>query len=1101
AQVPAQGDDVQEPDAEEVVAAVVPPTPTPPSPPSPVIPSLPPHQPPCPPQLQVAEVPSLLFQQVLNTCSALAHRVEGLENDNAAQQLEIVKLKARVKKLEKINMVTSSKLRRLKKVGTSQRVESSNDIDNVFNQARIIADVYQDKGIELVLSMQEDDTEVQEAVEIVTTAKLMTEVVTAVVTQVVAAGTPIPVAKPKILNITAAPAISTRRREGVLIRDPEEELPFDTSAETSKVKDKGKGILIEALKPMKKKDQIEMDAEYAKKLEEEINKEHEETYKNIDWNAALDHNTEGYKMDFFKGMKYDEILPIFQAKFDANMRFLFKSREEMEEEDQEIIKSINETPAQKAAKRRKLSEEAQKAEDLRKRLEVVEDEDDDLFVEATPLVQKVPVVDYQIVLIDIKPRYPLLRFTLKQLVNVTRLQVEEESEMSLELLRRSNRRRIPNIVEPEIRTIEEIVLMAYRTMEELLQAPTEGYGEAIVISEILAENFKIKTNFLQLFQANKFHGFERDNPHTHIRNFKRMSATLNYRDVPNDAIKLMLFSYSLEGAARVKMPFDPAFDVDFQSRQIDNKCRVTYSEHDSEITKDGKVIGKQAHASHKAKNVVSTTRCLELLHMDLFGPSVVRSDGGNRYTLVIVDDYYRYTWTRFLKDKIEAFDQFEIFSRKIQNQLGCSIVSIRTDHGKEFDNEVQFEEFCNSNGITHNFSAPRTPQSNGVVERKNRTLQEMSYSRNSNAYIVLNKHTKKVKESLNMTFDETPSPSKTSPLVDDDLDEEEEIKNMTIRGTKWVFRNKLDENGIVSRNKARLVAQGYNQQEDIDYDETYAPVARLESIRILLAYTCALDFKLFQMDVKSAFINGFIHEKVYMAQPPGFIDFEKSDHVYKLKKALYGLKQEPKAWPDIMFSVCLCARFQEASKTSHLEAVKRIFRYIKGTTHLEFWYPKGTGIEIIVYADSDHAGDYVDRKSTSGICTFVGCCLTSWFSKKQTALAISTTEAEYVSAGKACQQALWMKQALIDYDVQLDDVPIMCDNKGAIDLSKNPVQHSRTKHIEIRHHFLRDNVQKGHILIKKVSSVDNIADILTKLLKRESFIYLRLGLGMMEHIP
>ncbi|GKD69732.1 retrovirus-related pol polyprotein from transposon TNT 1-94 [Tanacetum coccineum] len=110
--------------------------------------------------------------------------------------------------------------------------------------------------------------------------------------------------------------------------------------------------------------------------------------------------------------------------------------------------------------------------------------------------------------------------------------------------------------------------------------------------------------------------------------------------------------------------------------------------------------------------------------------------------------------------------------------------------------------------------------------------------------------------------------------------------------------------------------------------------------------------------------------------------------------------------PDIMISVCLCARFQKAPKTSHLEAVKHIFRYIKGTTHLGLWYPKGIGIEIIVYADSDHAGDYVDQKSTSGIGTFVGCCLTSWFSKKQTAVAISTTEAKYVSVRKACQQAL-----------------------------------------------------------------------------------------------
>nr|GEV87857.1 copia protein [Tanacetum cinerariifolium] len=126
----------------------------------------------------------------------------------------------------------------------------------------------------------------------------------------------------------------------------------------------------------------------------------------------------------------------------------------------------------------------------------------------------------------------------------------------------------------------------------------------------------------------------------------------------------------------------------------------------------------------------------------------------------------------------------------------------------------------------------------------------------------------------------------------------------------------------------------------------------------------------------------------------------------------------------------------------------------------------------------------------------MGCCLTSWFSKKQTVLAISTTEDEYVSAEKACQQALWMKQALIDYGIRLDDVPIMCDNKGAIDLSKNPVQHSRTKHIEIRHHFLRDNVQKGNISIEKVSSEDNIADILTKPLKREPFNYLRLGLEL-----
>nr|GEU64833.1 retrovirus-related Pol polyprotein from transposon TNT 1-94 [Tanacetum cinerariifolium] len=126
------------------------------------------------------------------------------------------------------------------------------------------------------------------------------------------------------------------------------------------------------------------------------------------------------------------------------------------------------------------------------------------------------------------------------------------------------------------------------------------------------------------------------------------------------------------------------------------------------------------------------------------------------------------------------------------------------------------------------------------------------------------------------------------------------------------------------------------------------------------------------------------------------------------------------SWPDIMFSVCLCSRFQENPKTIHLEAIKHIFRYIRGTSHLGLWYPKGVRIETIVYADSDHAGDYIDRKSTSGICTIIGYCLTSWLAKKQTALSISMTE---------CRQALWMKQALIDYEIRLGDVSIMCDNK------------------------------------------------------------------------
>ncbi|GKB17696.1 retrovirus-related pol polyprotein from transposon TNT 1-94 [Tanacetum coccineum] len=173
----------------------------------------------------------------------------------------------------------------------------------------------------------------------------------------------------------------------------------------------------------------------------------------------------------------------------------------------------------------------------------------------------------------------------------------------------------------------------------------------------------------------------------------------------------------------------------------------------------------------------------------------------------------------------------------------------------------------------------------------------------------------KVEESLNVKFDESPPP-KAPHLEDDDVLEcdiiENQEKGLEIKENEPLNKDiinikeskdhpldtLIDENGVVSRNKARLVAQGYNQQEGIDFDETYAPVARLESIRILLVYACAHDFKLYQMDVKSAFLNGFINEEVYVAQPHGFIDFEKPNHVFKLKKALYGLKQAPKAWYD-----------------------------------------------------------------------------------------------------------------------------------------------------------------------------------------------------------
>jgi hypothetical protein len=463
-------------------------------------------------------------------------------------------------------------------------------------------------------------------------------------------------------------------------------------------------------------------------------------------------------------------------------------------------------------------------------------------------------------------------------------------------------------------------------------------------------------------------------------------------------------------------------------------------------------------------------------------------------------------------------------------------------------------------------------------------------------------------------------------------------------GTKWVFRNKQDKHGVVTRNKARLVAQGFTQVEGLDFGETYAPVARLESIRILIAYATIHDFKLYQMDVKSAFLNGPLQERVYVEQPPRFEDPRKPNHVYLLHKALYGLKQAFRDWyeclkvflikngftigkadstllsrkvdnelfvfqiyvddiifgstndkfseefskvmtnrfemsmmgklkyflgfqvkqlkegtfmcqtkytqdmlkkfgmekakhaktpmssnghldlneegkpvdqklyrsmigsllylcasrPDIMLSVYMCARFQANPKDCHLVAVKRILRYLVHTQNLGLWYPKGSLFDLLGYSDSDSAGCKVDRKSTTGTCQFLGRSLVSWSSKKPNCVALSTTEAEYIAAGACCAQLLWMKQTLRYFGCEFNKIPLLCDNESAIKLANNPVQHSITKHIDIRHHFLRDHEAKGDIKLFHVSTENQLTDIFTKPLDETRFCFLKSELNILD---
>ncbi|KAI3715123.1 hypothetical protein L6452_22092 [Arctium lappa] len=422
-------------------------------------------------------------------------------------------------------------------------------------------------------------------------------------------------------------------------------------------------------------------------------------------------------------------------------------------------------------------------------------------------------------------------------------------------------------------------------------------------------------------------------------------------------------------------------------------------------------------------------------------------------------------------------------------------------------------------------------------------------------------------------------------------------------GTKWIFRNKRDERGIVIRNKARLVAQGYTQEEGIDYEEVFAPVARIEAIRLFLAYASYMNFKVYQMDVKSAFLYGSIEEEVYVCQPPGFENPSYPDRVYKLKKALYGLHQAPRAWYDTLSSYLLDNGFERGviDKTLFIKRKKKDILLVQiyvddiifGSTRdnmckefedlmhqrfkmssmgeLTFFLglqvqqksdgificqskyvqdiltkfgfsdskPASTPMEthkqitadlegedmdvhhyrsmigslmyltasrpdimfpfcVCKIPNSDLGGANLDRKSTSGGCQFLGARLVSWQCKKQTTVSTSTTEAEYIAAASCCAQVLWIQNQMLDYGVTFLHTPIFIDNSSAISIVNNPVKHSKTKHIEIRYHFIRDCNEKKLVQLVKVHTDNQFADLFTKAFDVGRFTFLVTSVGMIN---
>jgi len=354
-----------------------------------------------------------------------------------------------------------------------------------------------------------------------------------------------------------------------------------------------------------------------------------------------------------------------------------------------------------------------------------------------------------------------------------------------------------------------------------------------------------------------------------------------------------------------------------------------------------------------------------------------------------------------------------------------------------------------------------------------------------------------------------------------------------IIGVKWIFKTKLKESGEIDKFKARLVAKDYTQEKGIDYGDIFAPVARLETIRTVIAIAAEKRWSIYQLDIKSAFLHGEINEDVYLEQPPRYICQGREHQVYKLKKALYGLKQAPRAWyntrllkddkgtevdstlykqlvgslmyliatrPDTAYAVSFVSHFMEHPIESHFLATKRILRYLQGTQNLEIFYKAGINEKLFAYTDSDYAGDLEDRKSTSGYAFLLAGGVISWVSKKQPVVSLSITEAEFIAAALCACQCVWLRRVLEHLDqCQFGTTVIFCDNGSTIKLSKNPILHGRSKHIDVRFHFLRNLCNDGVIELNYCSTRNQLANIITKPLKVEDFQCLRSALGMLEN--
>nr|GEW14670.1 putative RNA-directed DNA polymerase [Tanacetum cinerariifolium] len=475
--------------------------------------------------------------------------------------------------------------------------------------------------------------------------------------------------------------------------------------------------------------------------------------------------------------------------------------------------------------------------------------------------------------------------------------------------------------------------------------------------------------------------------------------------------------------------------------------------------------GKSKRASHLPKPVTNSKQWLYLLHMDLCGPMQVASINGKWYVLVIVDNYSRYTWVHFLRTKDETP-----------------------------------EEYFDSVGITYETSAAKNPQQNGVVKRRNRTLVEASRTMLifSHAPLFLCAEaiaTAQISSELELTY----APSTITPQRPSERDLDilfEPLHNECLGGRPSEVPRTIPVAPVIQNLQAPTASMSFQdsapQQRNLTPSPTasaidnvpnavFEGVARIEAIRIFLAYATHKGFTVYQMDVKTAFLHGSLKEDVYACQPEGFIDVDYPSHVYKLKKALYGLKQVPRAWYDELSTFLLQNGFSKGTIDPTLFTRRfdddMCYRLTNPSVDSSF--------ELTGFSDAEYAGCKDTFKSTCGGAQFLGKKLMSWSSKKQDCTSLLTTESEYMYLFAYCAQVLWMRTQLTDYRYHFDKILIYCDSKSAIAISCNPVQHSRMKHIVVRYHFIKEHVEKDKYCKKVTPLAEEIMILRRKVLQKK----------------